>query len=659
MHFTCESCRATLHIADEKVKGKRLVVRCKRCGNKINIADPALSAAGAARIAQAAQKPAPAAAAPRAAEGDSGDDSDTESPRAMETAVLEEALRASKAAGEDAAAALKPLPPSAAPPSQPPRDPPIWFAMIGGKQVGPVSRAELGLKTAQGAVGPRTYIWREGMGAWQRAKDVGELSSLFAAPPEEQRPLPPPPVAAPPAPSSRPFGAPAARASAAGSGAREFSTQDFGDLHLDAVGNQGAAAARDFSAHELGDSPQAGSQDELFAGAKSKPTPQAPVKRATPAAVQPQKPSAPIVVNQHPEPKPEPKVRPLDISIEGFKPLKVDDGGDSTNVESLPLGERIHQEAVAKELFTTGQESGASAIDLARWASDELSRKEKQRGQVTSELQPLPQASKAVAKASAAAAEGRIADREPPETTGEVVARSGVQSSQRAVMLAAAAAAFVAVVVLLLYWLATTHTVAAPVKVEVAAPNRPALGGTGDSSVGGLLKSDKPPGSGKSAPAAPENALATRRASPVDGAGEGSDPRLTPEQEAAMKKLGNERGVGTHGPQAGAQDVQVAHADSGLSREDFDRVVAENKPAYTRCNDEARRRNPKMRSSKVQIALSIAPTGKVSDVNIDRREAQESPLGQCLIRATQRLVFPPFAGDPTPGVIPLFIAGAE
>src|SRR5947209_17398180 len=98
MHFTCESCRATLHIADEKVKGKRLVVRCKRCGNKINIADPALSAAGAARMAEAAaQKPAPAAAAHRPESEERGD-SDTESTRAMESAVLEEALRASKAA---------------------------------------------------------------------------------------------------------------------------------------------------------------------------------------------------------------------------------------------------------------------------------------------------------------------------------------------------------------------------------------------------------------------------------------------------------------------------------------------------------------------------------------------------------------------------------
>src|SRR5207244_1902319 len=132
--------------------------------------------------------------------------------------------------------------------------------------------------------------------------------------------------------------------------------------------------------------------------------------------------------------------RPADISIEGFKPLHLDDGGDATNVESLPLGERIHQEAVAKELFTSGEQSGASAIDLARWASEELSRKEKQRSQITSELERLPAkaaaqpAAEAPAPAAAPAAAPQAAEAaepHPSETTGEVIARARAQSTRR------------------------------------------------------------------------------------------------------------------------------------------------------------------------------------------------------------------------------------
>src|SRR5882724_8362886 len=36
MQFGCESCKAQLQIADEKVRGKRLIVRCRRCGAKIS-----------------------------------------------------------------------------------------------------------------------------------------------------------------------------------------------------------------------------------------------------------------------------------------------------------------------------------------------------------------------------------------------------------------------------------------------------------------------------------------------------------------------------------------------------------------------------------------------------------------------------------------------
>ncbi len=94
MQFSCESCKTNLQIADEKVRGKRLVVRCKRCGAKISISDPAL----------AAHKSAPAPAASPAGEkkptpgevDHSPRHSDTESTRAMDSDVLEKALQASK-----------------------------------------------------------------------------------------------------------------------------------------------------------------------------------------------------------------------------------------------------------------------------------------------------------------------------------------------------------------------------------------------------------------------------------------------------------------------------------------------------------------------------------------------------------------------------------
>ena len=220
MQFICESCKANLQIADEKIRGKRLIVRCKRCGVQIRIVDPALlpaqsggkavssssqsggrPEAGPIRGSQSGGRPATGpiarASAPRR-------ETDTESTRAMDSEVLEKALRASKAgdAAPRAAAVLAPRsePPPPPPPAREtpaPRDPAVWFAMIHGKQLGPITRAELGLKASAGQVGPRTYLWKEGMESWIRAKDVPELVPFFAAPP-----TPPPPPGDEPRPDA-------------------------------------------------------------------------------------------------------------------------------------------------------------------------------------------------------------------------------------------------------------------------------------------------------------------------------------------------------------------------------------------------------------------------------------------------------------------------
>src|ERR1700682_850478 len=97
MQFSCESCKAQLQIADEKVRGKRLIVRCRRCGAKIALADPAL-ANSSPRLVVPSSSPGPMRIVPQPAAGPQQKDTDTESTRAMDSDVLERALQASKAA---------------------------------------------------------------------------------------------------------------------------------------------------------------------------------------------------------------------------------------------------------------------------------------------------------------------------------------------------------------------------------------------------------------------------------------------------------------------------------------------------------------------------------------------------------------------------------
>src|SRR2546426_902949 len=168
MQFSCDSCKAQLQIADEKVRGRRLIVRCKRCGAKIAIADPLLSPSPPRVVEAAPTRPA----------------KDPESTRAMDSDVLERALQASRAG--DGSANGSPLTQRFAAPAAPlPANPAVWFAMLQGKQTGPLTRAELETRAHEGEVGPRTYIWWEGMESWQRAQDLGRRAATGPSSKEE------------------------------------------------------------------------------------------------------------------------------------------------------------------------------------------------------------------------------------------------------------------------------------------------------------------------------------------------------------------------------------------------------------------------------------------------------------------------------------------
>ena len=659
MQFSCESCKATLQIADEKVRGKRLVVRCKRCGAKITISDPALSAA-----ARPAPRPAPAPA-PALAPVDPGDDgehdSDTESTRAMDSDLLEKALQASKrddstSAGSTSAGStsgsLQPVqvnaaPPAPAPaPSRPPppppvqdaqrpapRDPPIWFAMLGGKQAGPLSRAELGLKLAQGQLGPRTYIWKEGMGSWQRAKDVPELSAMFAPAPEPRAP-----EARAPAPPPQ---------GAHGLGDREFSTQDFGaiDLSSEEKRRTRERAESEFSTQDFG---------SLDLGkVAGDPTPAQAPRAAAAAPVQ-----APRAAAAAPAPARRAPAPPVP-SAEGLAPVRLGepDDEDRTSVEDLPLGERVHQESVASELFSSGEHArGQSAVDLARWASSELGKQK-----------------------PAAGSAPRVAPKDPfssvpdspdlvlptrEDRTGDVLLHAGVKKS-RAPLVAFVVVAVVVILGALVWALSNGSAETGSARNEPAAgepggPAKPApLGGTGDKSVDGLAATPDSPAAEAPGPAAGKAPVAAVPVKPARKA-EGKPAALTDEQETALKSLDNERGIGTHGPRGEAtQAPAVAKADSGLTADDVRKKLDENKGALQGCIDEALRREPNLRVGKIHIATTIASSGTVTAAHIDKRTVDDSALGACLKRATRRIVFPSFAGDAFDVDIPIVVTAGD
>ena len=176
-----------------------------------------------------------------------------------------------------------------------PRDQTVWFAMIDGREAGPMTRGEFALRMANDVVSEETFVWREGMSEWLPASDVRELAPMFQEKIKaRQRSVRPPP---PPAAALKKTPAPVEE-----------------EIELDV----------------------------------------APPVASTPP---------PRVVVPDPPPAP----------IQAAPPVLTDEDDDSTVAEMLPLGERVHQEEVAAELFTTGETStsgrtGAFAIDEVRWA---------------------------------------------------------------------------------------------------------------------------------------------------------------------------------------------------------------------------------------------------------------------------------------------------
>jgi len=172
MKFLCGNCKAKYQIADEKISGRTLRMKCRRCQHDIIIRGQEeaqkAAASGGAR-APAARRPQAAPAKKRAPQRGSALGAD---------------FRRSVGGGPQP---KRPTPPPAPPPAE------LWHVAISDVPVGPIRREEVDKKIQTGAVNGESLCWREGFDDWRPLKDIAELASLL----RKQRPPPPsrrPPV---------------------------------------------------------------------------------------------------------------------------------------------------------------------------------------------------------------------------------------------------------------------------------------------------------------------------------------------------------------------------------------------------------------------------------------------------------------------------------
>lgn len=179
MIFHCGNCKAKYQLPDEKVAGRTVRMKCRKCEHLIEAKGPPLAAP---------PDEAPASVVPAS----------VGAPQSTPTSAA--------SGGDDA-------PAGAAADG--------WYAGIDGTPTGPMSAEELATKVRLGAVKQDSLVWREGLPEWKPLHQFPELAPLVAEPPKPA-PVPPAPVSAPRvvpvAPVSRPSSAgiprpPPARAS--------------------------------------------------------------------------------------------------------------------------------------------------------------------------------------------------------------------------------------------------------------------------------------------------------------------------------------------------------------------------------------------------------------------------------------------------------------
>jgi predicted Zn finger-like uncharacterized protein len=178
MQFVCNNCKAKYTISAERVQGRVLKIRCRECGEIIEVRGDGL-ATGELLGDGAGRK------------------------RAQSSKDLSESYKMSKLRDRFkesfTAKGTGKLPdtdsPEPPPPQRETRDPKRWYVAVRNQPVGPVSKTKVKSYLRRKEVDGHSLVWREGFDDWKPLKDCEELSDLLT-------PAPPPPAeeAAPPAP---------------------------------------------------------------------------------------------------------------------------------------------------------------------------------------------------------------------------------------------------------------------------------------------------------------------------------------------------------------------------------------------------------------------------------------------------------------------------
>ncbi|MBU1536603.1 zinc-ribbon domain-containing protein [Myxococcota bacterium] len=184
MHFVCDKCNAKYSIPDEKISGKILKLRCKRCSNTIVVKDPK----AVASMRQRGEQQPVSAESPKGQKG---------------RALLQNAFKKSLAdpgSQQDQSAFQEPLSASSGDKTQIAQLPGFdtqepeeeWYLADRRGQFGPMDLKELIARIKRGEPQDDAVVWRDGFDDWMALHLVPELKPYrrHAPPPRKSAQLP-------------------------------------------------------------------------------------------------------------------------------------------------------------------------------------------------------------------------------------------------------------------------------------------------------------------------------------------------------------------------------------------------------------------------------------------------------------------------------------
>jgi predicted Zn finger-like uncharacterized protein len=214
--FLCEHCKAKYQIADEKVAGRTVRMKCRKCGNSIEVRAAVTETSVSSKLASSPPQTAYSSGAPEplpkvprpparplatsfSSAQKPGQPRPAGAPRSADQGSLAGAFQRNVQTKEDEISVALDLRELSAADE--------WYVAINGVPVGPVRVAELRRKAALGVVTEDSLCWQEGMEEWRPVRAVAELAAVVreaAASGRVSLVTPPPPEAHSGSPSAKP-----------------------------------------------------------------------------------------------------------------------------------------------------------------------------------------------------------------------------------------------------------------------------------------------------------------------------------------------------------------------------------------------------------------------------------------------------------------------